>query len=62
MTTYFNHLQIEIVSYMGVKQPDKNLDGAFYRIYSQESFMLRPRQAIFLDLKIEINAPPQLEA
>ena len=47
---------------MGVKQPDKNPDGAFYRIYSPESFMLRPREDKFLDLKIKIDAPPQLEA
>ena len=47
---------------MGVKPPDKNLDGAFYRIYSAERFMLWPREDKFLDLKIKINTPPQLEA
>ena len=40
MTTFFNQLKITIASYEGVKQPDKNPDGAFYRIYSPESFML----------------------
>ena len=62
MTTFFNQLKITIASYEGVKQPDKNPDGAFYRIYSPESFMLRPREDKYLDLKIKIDAPPQLEA
>ena len=62
MTTYFNDLKIEIASYMGVKQPDKSTDGAFYKIYSPQSFILRPREDIYFDLKIKINTPPQLEA
>ena len=41
---------------------NKNPDGAFYRIYSPESFMSRPREDKYLDLKIKIDAPPQLEA
>ena len=47
---------------MGVKQPDKSTDGAFYKIYSPQSFILWPREDIYLDLKIKINTPPQLEA
>ena len=61
MTTYFNHLKIEVASYMGGKQPDKATDGAFYKIYSPQSFMIRPREDIYLDLKIKINPPTQLE-
>ena len=61
-TTYFNYSKVEICSYAGVKQPDKNQDWAFYKIYSPESFILRPREDIYLDLKIKINAPLQLEA
>ena len=62
MTTFFNQLKITIASYEGVKQPDKNPDGAFYRIYSPESFMLWPREDKYFDLKIKIDRPPQLEA
>lgn len=40
MTTYLNQSKIDIASYMGMKQPDKNPDGAFYRIYPPESFVL----------------------
>ena len=61
-TTYFNYSKVEICSYAGVKQPDKYQDWAFYKIYSPESFILRPREDIYLDLKIKINAPLQLEA
>ena len=38
MTTYFNQLKITIASYEGVKQPDKNPDGVFYKIYSVSCF------------------------
>ena len=62
MTTYFSHVNIEIASYSDVKQPDFDGTKAFYRIYSSESFMLRPRDDIYLDLKIKINTPAHLEA
>ena len=62
MTNYFNHLKIEIASYIGVKLPDKSTDGAFYKIYPPGSSILRPREGMYLDLKIKINTPPQLEA
>ena len=62
MTNYFNHLKIEIASYMGVKLPDKSTDGAFCKIYPPQSSILRPREDMYLDLKIKINTPPQLEA
>ena len=61
-TTYFNYSKVEICSYAGVKLPHKNQDRALYKIYSPESFILRPREDIYLDLKIKINAPTQLEA
>ena len=47
MTTYFNLLKIEIASSMGEKQPDKATDEAFYKIYSPQSFMLRPKGDIY---------------
>ena len=42
MTTYFNHVNIEIASYTDIKQPDFDSAKAFYCIYSPKSFMLRP--------------------
>ena len=62
MTTYFNDVNIKIASYTDVKQPGFDGTKAFYHIYSPESLMLRPRDDIYLDLKIKINAPAHLEA
>ena len=62
MTTYFNHVNIDIASYTDIKQPDFDSTKAFYRIYSPKNFMLRPRDDNCLDLKIKINAPAHLEA
>ena len=62
MKTYFNHINIQIASQTDVKQPDFHGTKAFYRIYSPESFMLRPRDDIYLDLNIKINAPAHSEA
>ena len=56
-TIYFIYSKVEICSHAGVRQPHENQDGAFYKIYSAESFILRPREDIYLDLKIKINAP-----
>ena len=61
-TTYFTCPKVDISSYAGVRQPDKNQDGAFHKIFSPESFILRPREDIYLDLKIKANASQQLEA
>ena len=61
MTTYFNHVKIDITSYTDVKQPDFDGKKAFYCIYSPERFMLRPKDDIYLDLKIKINVPAYLE-
>ena len=62
MTTYFTQVKIKIGSYAGPKRPKLTKDGSFYYIYSAESFMLRPRDNILLDLKIKINAAERLEA
>ena len=51
MTTYFNHVNIEIALYLDVKQPDVDGTKGFYRIYSQKKFMLRPRDDIYLNSK-----------
>ena len=61
MTTYFNHVKIDITSYTDVKQPDFDDKKAFYCIYSPERFMLRAKDDIYLDLKIKINVPAYLE-
>ena len=62
MVSYFNQIKIEIASYKRIKRPELTEDKAFYCIYSPESFMLRPRDNILLDLKIKVNAPEKLQA
>ena len=62
MTTSFKQIKIEIASYADVKRPELDDEKAFYCIYSPESSVLRPRDDIYFDLKIKINAPKQLEA
>ena len=34
----------------------------FYKVYSAEKFILRPRDDIYLDLKFEIQTPETIEA
>ena len=34
----------------------------FYKIYSPEEFKLAPRKDIYLDLKFDINTPPEIES
>ena len=34
----------------------------FYKIYSPAEFKLAPRKDIYLDLKFDINTPPEIES
>ena len=61
MTTYFKKMKIEFTSYADVKRPESDDKKDFYHIYSPESFVLRPRDDIYLDLKFKFNIPEQLE-
>ena len=61
-TTYFTQIEVKIGAYQDVKRPELNQNKSFYIIYSPETFTLRPRDSIFLDLKITVDAPERLEA
>ena len=62
MTTYFKQIKIEIASHADVKRPELDNKKSFFCIYSPKSFMFRPRDDMYLDLKIKVDAPKQLEA
>ena len=61
MTTYFTQIEVKIGAYQDVERPELNQNKSFYSIYSPETFTLRPRDSIFLDLKITVDAPERLE-
>lgn len=61
MATYFNNLLVKIDSHVDVNQPDMTSKNDFYKIYSPKAFTLKPREDIYLDLKIKITAPDVLE-
>ena len=55
MTTYFKNLTVNFNSYVGIKQPDMTTKDSFYKFYSPEKFKLRPREDIYLNLKLDIQ-------
>ena len=61
MTTYFTQIEVKIGAYEDVKRPELNQNKSFYIIYLPETFTLRPRDSIFLDLKITVDTPERLE-
>ena len=60
-TATHNYLIVEIDSHSQVQQPNMTAKEDFYKIYSPKKFKLRPRDDIYLDLKIKINVPNTLE-
>ena len=60
-TATCNYLIVEIDSHSQVQQPNMTAKEDFYKIYSPKKIKLRPREDIYLDLKIKINVPNTLE-
>ena len=60
-TATHNYFIVEIDSHSQVHQPNMTANGDFYKIYSPKNFNLRPRDDIYLDLKIKINVPNTLQ-
>ena len=60
-TATCNYLIVEIDSHSQVQQPNMTAKEDFYKIYSPKKFKLRPRDDIYLDLKIKINLLNTLE-
>ena len=56
-----NHLIVTIGYHSQTRQPDLMATGDFYKIYSPKKFKLRPKDDIYLDLKIKIDVPKILE-
>ena len=56
-----NHLILLIDYHSQTQQPDLTTKGDFYKIYSPKKFKLRPRDDIYLDLKIKIDVRKILE-
>ena len=60
-TVTHNNFFVQIDSHSQVNQPNMTDNGNFYKIYSPKKLKLRPRDNIYLDLKIKINVPNTLE-
>ena len=60
-STHFNIVNVTINSVVGSKQPEMHNPNRFYKIYSPEKLKLRPRDDIYLDLKLNIETPTQIE-
>ena len=56
-----NHLIVTLDYHSQTQQPDLTAKRDFYKIYSPKKFKLRPREDIYLDLKIKIDVPKILE-
>ena len=61
MTVYFQNVTVNFNSYVGIKQPDMTNENRFYKVYSPGKFKLRPREDIYLDLKLNIQTPETIE-
>ena len=55
-------MNVENGNYKFVKRHEFNKTKSLYIIYSPQTFKLRPRDNILLDLKIKVNAPESLQA
>ena len=60
-TTYFRHLTVNFNSHVGIKQAKMTSKDRFYKICSPLKFKLRPRDDIYLDLKLDIQTLETLE-
>ena len=56
-----NYLIVGIDYHSQIQQQDLTANGDFYKIYSPNKFKLRPRDDIYLDLKIKIDIPNILQ-
>ena len=56
-----NYFIVKIDSHSQVQHQNMTASGDFYKIYSPKNFKLRPRDDIYLDLKIKINVPNTLQ-
>ena len=60
MATQTRNLTVTFLLHNGIKQPEMEEKGHFYKIYSTEKIKLRPRDDYHLDLKFNIETPKEL--
>ena len=60
MATQTRNLTVTFLLNNGIKQPDMEEKGHFYKIYSTEKIKLRPRHDYHLDLKFNIVTPKEI--
>ena len=58
---YFRNLIVTFNSHTGNKKPDMKDNEKFYKIYSPKKFKLRPRDDIYLDLKLNVETSKELQ-
>ena len=60
MATQTRNLTVTFLLHNGIKQPEMEEKGHFYKIYSTEKIKLRPRDDYHFDLKFNIETPKEL--
>ena len=60
MATQTRNLTVTFLLHNGIKQPEMEEKGHFYKIYSTEKIKLRPRDDYRLDLKFNIETPKEV--
>ena len=60
MATQTRNLTVTFLLHNGIKQPEMEEKGHFYKIYSTEKIKLRPRDDYHLDLKFNIETQKEL--
>ena len=55
MSVYYRHLTVNFNSYVEIKQPHMTDKDKFMKVYSPEKFKLRPKDDIYLDLKLKFK-------
>ena len=60
MATQTRNLTVTFLLHNGIKEPEMEEKGHFYKTYSTEKMKLRPRDDYHLDLKFSIETPKEL--
>ena len=57
----FRELLVTINVYGRIQKPEYATQNRFYKVYSPEKFKLRPREDIYIDLKLDIQTPETIQ-
>ena len=61
MSVYYRHLTVTLNSYVRIKKLNITNKDKVHKVYSPEKIKLRPRDDIYLDLKLDIQTPETIE-